>query len=215
MIAITLMVLFLIFVMPLLLLLIVAVDYVMKSVALSRIAKQTGACKPAHAWIPIVQYRVLGKCAEACHESTDKSGKKPWKWGKIMLIMGCVNLGAIIFVLPLALLLAFFGFGILVDAVAWVGAAFGVASAVCAFKIYRYYMDDPYDIIVLILTVMYSGWTTVALLITSFLKPRAKSGASCRPVPQQTAQQTAQQQAEQQAGVALDDGAAVIDAEEE
>lgn len=203
-----LMALLMVVVVPLLVLLVAVGEYVLSGIALSRIAKQTGACKPAKAWIPVVQYQVLGKCAEACHEKTENSGKKPWKWGKIMLIMGSVYLGSVVLILPIAILLAFFGVGILVDAVAWLGIAFGVATSVCAFKIFRYYMDDPYDVIVLILTVMYPGWTTTALLISSFLKVRSKAA-----VTQNAPQQPAPQQSAPLAQDPEDDGAAVIAAE--
>ena len=204
-----LMALLMVVVVPLLVLFVLVSEYVLRGIALSRIAKQTGACKPAKAWIPVIQYQVLGECAEACHEKTEGSGKKPWKWGKIMLIMGSVYLGTVVFILPLALLLAFFGLGILVDAVAWLGIAFSVATSVCAFKIYRCYMDDPYDVIVLILTVMYPGWTSTALLITSFLKVPSKTAAT----QDTAARNAAPQQPAPRTSDPEDDGAAVIAAE--
>ena len=198
-----LLVLFFVFVMPLLILLAVVGEYVICGIALSRIAKQTEACKPSQAWIPVWQYKVLGKCAEACHAKTEKSGKKSWNWGKILLILCIVYYSCMIFVMPFAVLLSFFGLGIFVDAILLLGAVFNVAMAVCAFKIYRFYMEDPYDIIVLILTTMYPGWTSTALLITSFLKPRAKDSAPQKSAPQKSAPQESE-----------NDGAAVIDAEE-
>ena len=222
-------------ILPLLILLGAVAEYVLLGISLSRIAKQTDACKPAHAWIPVVQYRVLGKCAEACHQKTEKDGKKCWSWGKIMLITGGVYLGLTVFVMPIAMLLAIFGLGILVDAIAWLGVVFGVMTAVCSYKIYRYYMDDPSDVIVLVLTVLYPGWNSIALLITSFLKPRAKNSPKqqAKDVP---AQEAATQEAEQetpaqempdgqadavpaadapQIELFEDDGAAVLAAEEQ
>ena len=179
-------------ILPLLILLGAVAEYVLLGISLSRIAKQTDACKPAHAWIPVVQYRVLGRCAEACHQKTEKDGKKCWSWGKIMLITGGVYLGVTVFVMPIAMLLAIFGLGILVDAISWLGVVFGVMTAVCSYKIYRYYMDDPSDVIVLVLTVLYPGWNSIALLITSFLKPRVKN------VPEQQAKEPVEQDSPEQ-----------------
>ena len=227
-------------ILPLLILLGAVAEYVLLGISLSRIAKQTDACKPAHAWIPVVQYRVLGRCAEACHQKTEKDGKKCWSWGKIMLITGGVYLGVTVFVMPIAMLLAIFGLGILVDAIAWLGVVFGVMTAVCSYKIYRYYMDDPSDVIVLVLTVLYPGWNSIALLITSFLKPRVKNVPEQQDSPEQDSpeqedspeqdspeqelprQELPRQQANEtpaadapQIELFEDDGAAVIAAEEQ
>ena len=211
-------------ILPLLILLGAVAEYVLLGISLSRIAKQTDACKPAHAWIPVVQYRVLGRCAEACHQKTEKDGKKCWSWGKIMLITGGVYLGVTVFVMPIAMLLAIFGLGILVDAIAWLGVVFGVMTAVCSYKIYRYYMDDPSDVIVLVLTVLYPGWNSIALLITSFLKPRVKNVPEQQDSPEQevSEQELPRQRANEtpaadapQIELFEDDGAYVIAAEEQ
>lgn len=199
---------FMVVIVPLLIFLGAVIEYVLLGVSLSRIAKQTGACKPGHAWIPVVQYRVLGRCAEACHQKTENDGKGCRNWGKIMLIMGSVYLGVTVFVTPVAMLLAVFGVGILAEAITWLGVAFSVMIAVCSYKIYRYYMNDPGDVIVLVLTVLYPGWNSIALLITSFLKPRAKKA------PKQQADATPATEA-LQIEVSEDDGAAVIAAEEQ
>ena len=59
------------------------------------------------------------------------------------------------------------------------------------------FVMEHFDLAVLVLTVLYPGWNSIALLITSFLKPRVKN------VP------------EQQTEEFEDDGVAVIAAEEQ
>ncbi len=170
-------ILFLIFffvvILPLIILIGVAIDYVALSYALYRVAKQTHADHPKRAWIPVVRYGIMGKCVEAIDaQSGVASGKKPWKWGKILLILRVAYLGAIIFLMPIAFLMALFGAGIFLEAISWLSIVVTVAVAVCAFKIFRYYLDDPYDIILSVVTVLYPGWLITALLIVSFFPPR-------------------------------------------
>ncbi len=167
------MIFFLVVILPLMILIGVAIDYVALSYALYRVAKQTEVENPKRAWIPVLRYGVMGKCAEAIDAQNGLAGdKKPWKWGKILLILRASYLGAVIFLMPLAFLLAIFGFGIVLEAISWLAIVVTVAVAVCAFKIFRYYLDDPYDIIVSVVTVLYPGWLIAALLIVSFFNPR-------------------------------------------
>lgn len=189
------MIVFFVFILPLIILFAVVVEYLIRSFALYRIAKQTGACNPKHAWIPVYQYWVMGKCAEECDAQTGRGGKKPWKWSKILLIMRISYLGAMIFLMPVAFLLAIFGGGILLKGFSWLSIALTVFVAVCAFKMYRYYVSDPYDSIALVLTVLYPGWISAALLIASFFPPREQKASAPK------------------ADVAQCDGAAVIVAE--
>ena len=166
---------FLVVILPLMILIGVAIDYVALSYALYRVAKQTHADHPKRAWIPVVRYGIMGKCVEAIDaQSGIVSGKKPWKWGKIMLILRASHLGAVIFLMPIAFLMALFGAGIVLQAISWLSIVTTVATAVCAFKIFRYYLDDPYDIILSVVTVLYPGWLIAALLIVSFFHPRGQ-----------------------------------------
>ncbi len=190
-------VVFFVIILPLIILISILWEYALRSFALYRIAKQTDACKPAYAWIPVVQYWVMGKCAEACDAQTGKGGKKNWKWGKIMLILRISYLGAMVFLMPIAFVLALFGGGIFLEAISWLAITLTVFTAACTYKIYRYYVEDPYDILALVLTVLYPGWISAALLIASFLKPCAGEHI----VAEQTMPQS--------------DGAAVIPAEQE
>lgn len=143
-------------------------QYALQGFALWRMAKQTEACKPAYAWIPVVQSFVLGKCAEACE--TNEEGKRI-TWGKYLLIAKIVHLGCLVFGMPLGILLSFFGGGILLDAISLVAVVYTVLSLVCRYKIYHRYIGDPWDIIVTLLHTQY-GMTNIGLLIVSFLKPR-------------------------------------------
>lgn len=172
------MIVFFVFILPLTILVAVVGEYLIRSFALYRIAGQTGACNPKYAWIPVYQYWVMGKCAEECDAQTGRGGKKPWKWSKILLIMRISYLGAMIFLMPLAFLLAIFGGGILLQGISWLSIALTVFVAVCAFKMYRYYIDDPYDSIALVLTVLYPGWISTALLIASFFPPREQKASA-------------------------------------
>ena len=190
------MIVFFVFILPLTILVAVVGEYLIRSFALYRIAGQTGACNPKHAWIPVYQYWVMGKCAEECDAQTGRGGKKPWKWSKILLIMRISYLGAMIFLMPVAFLLAIFGGGILLEGISWLSIALTVFVAVCAFKMYRYYIDDPYDSIALVLTVLYPGWISTALLIASFFPSREQRASA------------------PQADVEPCDGAAVIVAQE-
>lgn len=176
------MIIFFVIILPLTILFAVVGEYLIRSFALYRIAGQIGACNPKHAWIPVYQYWVMGKCAEECDAQTGRGDKKPWKWSKILLIMRISYLCAMIF-MPLAFLLAIFGGGILLEAISWLSIALTVFVAVCAFKMYRYYIDDPYDSIALVLTVLYPGWISTALLIASFFKPVMQK----RPVEKESA----------------------------
>jgi hypothetical protein len=170
---------FLAFILPLMVLIGVAIDYVFLSYALYRVAKQTNSAHHTRAWIPVVRYGLLGECVEAIDEQSGVvSGKKPWKWGKILLILRASHLGAIIFLMPIAFLLALCGVGILLEAISWLSIVVTVAMAVCAFKIFRYYLDDPYDIIVSVLTVLYPGWLITALFIVSLLPPRGQKASA-------------------------------------
>ena len=71
------MIVFFVFILPLTILVAVVSEYLIRSFALYRIAGQTGACNPKHAWIPVYQYWVMGKCAEECDAQTGRGGKKP------------------------------------------------------------------------------------------------------------------------------------------
>lgn len=144
-------------------------QYALQGFALWRLAKQTEACKPGYAWIPVVQSFVLGKCAEACQPEGE--GKRV-TWGKFLLITKIVHLGCTVFGLPLGILLSFFGGGILLDAISMVAVVYTVLSLVCRYKIYHHYIGDPWDIIVTLLHTQY-GMNNIGLLIVSFIKPRA------------------------------------------
>ena len=74
-----------------------------------------------------------------------------------------------------AFLLLFLGIGFVLEAISWLSVIMTVAVAVCAYKMFRYYLDDPYDIIVSVITVLYPGWLFVALLIASFLQPSGQT----------------------------------------
>lgn len=143
-------------------------QYALQGFALWRMAKQTEACKPGYAWIPVVQSFVLGKCAEACETNEEGKGIT---WGKYLLIAKIVHLSCIVFGLPLGILLSFFGGGILLDVISLVAVVYTVLSLVCRYKIYHRYIGDPWDIIVTLLHMHY-GMTNIGLLIVSFLKPR-------------------------------------------
>lgn len=144
--------------------------YALRSFAIWRLAKQTEACNPNYAWIPVVQSYVLGKCAEAC-ESASQS--KRYSWGKWMLIGNIAHLSAVLVVLPIGILLALFGGGILLDAVSLVAIAYTVLGLVCTYKIYHYYIGDPFDIILTLLHMQY-GYGNLGLLVVSFIKPRGQ-----------------------------------------
>ena len=170
---IVVLIVYLLIILPLTILFAVVSEYALGSWALYRVAKQTGACKPAHAWIPVYRYWVMGRCAE---EIDAQSGvvhtKKAWKWSKLLLYMRIAHLGAVIFIMPVGFILALFGLGIVLQAVSWLGIVLTVLNAVCAYKVYRYYLEDPYDILVTVVTVMYPGWQNTALLVSTFIGPR-------------------------------------------
>lgn len=149
-----LLVLFFVFV-PIVLLAVWIAQYLLCSFALHRIAKQTGACKPGLAWIPFVQYWVLGKCAEACCEQC--SEKDNWPLARLALITGIVRVCAGLLGLPQLLLIL-------------ANVAFTLIFLLCIYKIYRKYLSSPAD---LLLTLLHSqlGFGNLGLFIVSLQKP--------------------------------------------
>ena len=62
----------------------VLVLYIFHSIGLMRLAKKLEVKRSWMAWIPYVKYYLLGACAE---KSQMRNGKKPWKWGLILLFV--------------------------------------------------------------------------------------------------------------------------------
>ena len=62
----------------------IAIVLVWLSVGLMRIAKKLGVKHRWMAWIPFANAYLLGACAE---KSQTRNGKKPWKWGLILLFV--------------------------------------------------------------------------------------------------------------------------------
>ena len=58
--------------------------YIFHSVGLMRIAKKLGVKHRWMAWIPFANAYLLGACAE---QGERRNGKKPWKWGLILLFV--------------------------------------------------------------------------------------------------------------------------------
>lgn len=142
--------------------------YLFHSFVVYRLAKQTGVSNPGYAWIPVVQAWVLGTCAEECEQ---RCGDKRHKWGKILLICKIVHLAAMVLFLPIGILLAFFGGGLVAQVVTWAAAAYTVVELVCTYKIYHYYLSDPADIVLTLVHTQF-GFSMLGLLIVSFLQPR-------------------------------------------
>ena len=144
--------------------------YLFESFVLWRLAKQNEVSNPGYAWIPVVRSLILGKCAEACEQ---ECGDKVHSWGKYMLICNIVNVGVSIVLVPIGIILSFFGGGILLNVVSWVAIVYTVLSLVCTFKIYRYYLEDPMDIILTLVNMQF-GFRLLGLLIISFMTPRGR-----------------------------------------
>lgn len=145
-------------------------QYVFESFVLWRFVKQTEACKPGYAWIPVVRAWAWGKCAEACEQ---ECGDKVHEWGKYMLICNIANVAAGIVLVPIGIILSIFGGGFLLHAVSWVAIVYTVLSLICTFKIYRYYLGDPVDIILTLAHTQF-GFRLLGLLIVSFIEPRGR-----------------------------------------
>lgn len=58
--------------------------YILHSIGLMRIAKKLGVKHRWMAWIPFANAYLLGACAE---QGERRNGKKPWKWGLILLFV--------------------------------------------------------------------------------------------------------------------------------
>lgn len=58
--------------------------YLIHAIGLMRIAKKLGVKHRWMAWIPFANVYLLGACAE---KSQTRNGKKPWKWGLILLFV--------------------------------------------------------------------------------------------------------------------------------
>ena len=58
--------------------------YIVHSIGLMRIAKKLGVKHRWMAWIPFANIYLLGACAE---KSETRNGRKPWKWGLILLFV--------------------------------------------------------------------------------------------------------------------------------
>ena len=65
------------------LLILAIISYVFRSIGLMRIAKKLGVKYRFLAWIPFASAYLVGACAE---KSLERDGKKPWKWGTILLL---------------------------------------------------------------------------------------------------------------------------------
>ncbi len=59
------------------------VSYIFRSIGLMRIAKKLGVKHRFLAWIPFASDYLVGVCAE---KSIARNGKKPWKWGAILIL---------------------------------------------------------------------------------------------------------------------------------
>ena len=59
------------------------VSYIFGSIGLMRIAKKLGVKRRFLAWIPFAWDYLVGACAE---KSIARNGKKPWKWGAILIL---------------------------------------------------------------------------------------------------------------------------------
>ncbi len=141
--------------------------YLVQAIVLHRLAKQTGACKAAFAWIPVVQAWVLGKCAEAC---SVRAGGSKGCWGKIMLIFKIVSVALPLVLAPVGLIEMLFGGSFSMLLITLSGLALNIVTWICAYKIYHYYISDPADIIVTLLHTQF-GWLFVGLFVVSFILP--------------------------------------------
>lgn len=151
--------------LPVVLLVVYVTQYILRSIALYRYAKQTGACKPGLAWIPVYQYWVLGKCAETCSEQRGENDG--WPLAKIALIASIVQVCTYFIALPQSLLFL-------------INLAFTLVFLLCTYKIYRNYLSSPADVL---LTLLHAtmGLGNLGLFVVSFFKPLVGSAQDTEP----------------------------------
>ena len=81
------------------------VGYVFRSIGLMCIAKKLGVQHRFLAWIPFGWYYLVGDCAE---KGIARDGKKPWKWGLILILTGlAVTVGMPLVQAVVAIILSF------------------------------------------------------------------------------------------------------------
>lgn len=165
-------------------LLIYSIPYIIQSIALMNMAKKVKACPAILAWIPIVQYYVLGAIVEKCDE---RRGIAPKRWKMIVL---WANLGALLFFVVdyfAAVLLIFTIVGIplaylLIFLIPLVSLALQVLMFFCYWKIFREFYPSPANVIVFavdvasciipLLSTFSAAIIMISLFVASFFKPQ-------------------------------------------
>lgn len=147
--------------------------YVLRAIGLSRIAKKLGVKNRFLAWIPYGNAFLLGACAERC---TEKNGKKPWKWGLILLFTSLgLGIGQPVVQLALTIILSIIpGLSAVVTLIVECSSLILLAIiGHCLWRVLKEFMDNvPAIILALLGALGGKGVFAVLVFIVGFLKLR-------------------------------------------
>ena len=149
------------------------VVYVLRAIGLMRIAKKLGVKNRFLAWIPYGNAFLLGACAERC---TEKNGKKPWKWGMILLFTSLgLGVGKPVVQLALTIILSIIpGLSAVVNLIVECSSLILLAIiGHCLWRVLKEFMDNvPAIILALLGALGGKGVFAVLVFIVGFLKLR-------------------------------------------
>ena len=146
--------------------------YVLRAIGLMRIAKKLGVGHRYLAWIPYANAYLLGECAE---HSIARNGKKPTKWGLILLLtsLGC-GIGQPLVQWAAHLLLSFLpglstAVALLVECSSIILV---VMTGYCLWRVFREFMDHVLAIVFAVVGPLSGDLVAVLLFIVGFFKLR-------------------------------------------
>lgn len=155
--------------------------YVLRAIGLCNIAKKLGVKNRFLAWIPYANAYVLGACAE---QSARRNGKKPWKWGYILLFTTLgLRIGQPIVQMLIAIILTIFPM-----LSALIGLIMGcsglillVMTGYCLWCICKEFMDQTLAVIFAVLGPICKDAVAVLLFVVGFLRLRPAGAADTAP----------------------------------
>ena len=146
--------------------------YVLRGIGLMRIAKKLGVKRRYLAWIPYANAYLLGECAE---KSIERNGKKPARWGLILLFtsLGC-GIGQPLVQWALSIVLSFLPgiSGIVVLLLECSTVILLVMVGYCMWCIFKEFMDNVPAIVLAVFGAVGGDLVALLLFIVGFFKLR-------------------------------------------
>lgn len=146
--------------------------FILRAIGLTKIAKKLGIGHRYLAWIPYANAYLLGECAEY---SIKRNGKKPAKWGLILLLTSLgLGIGQPVVQVALHIVLSFIP-GLSTFAALLVECSsviLVVMTGYCLWRIFREFMDNVLAIVLAVIGPIGGDLVAVILFIVSFFKLR-------------------------------------------